>query len=114
MSTMWIHSAFLAALVAVAATSPLPAIEPVIIAEGSAPQAPQQPQVAIDRAGRIHLTYAVGDQVFYTSSRDRGKTFVQGVKLPPAYDISLGYAPRTPHRGDERICLHIRDWWAPG
>jgi hypothetical protein len=40
--------------------------------------------------GTIHVTYAKGDEVFYCASTDSGRTFSKAVKLPPAYDISLG------------------------
>lgn len=86
----------------------LTAAEVVVVAEGGAPRAPQQPQLHIDDAGVVHLAYAVGDTTYYARSADGGKSFAKPVALPPAHDISLGMrrGPRIASTG-EVICVTV-------
>jgi len=105
---MWMRLVCLALVIASASLEQAWAVEAVFVAEGSAPHAPQQPQLAIDGTGVIHLTYAQGDDVLYTASRDEGRTFRKAVKLPPAHDISLGMrrGPRIAVTKDV-ICISV-------
>jgi len=82
--------------------------ERAMVAEGIAPAAPIQPQLHIDSKQRVHLTYAVGDAVFYSQSRDGAKSFTAPVQLPPAHDISLGMrrGPRIAATGNA-ICITV-------
>lgn len=66
------------------------AAEPIELDRGTAPHNPQQPQVAVDAQGSIHVVYGVGDLARYRRSDDGGKTFSRPVDLPAAHDMSLG------------------------
>lgn len=62
----------------------------VELARGAAPQHPQQPQVAVDARGAIHVVYGVGDVVYYRRSEDDGESFSPPVSLPAVHAMSLG------------------------
>ena len=66
------------------------AAQPVELARGTAPQHPQQPQVAIDAKGAIHVVYGVHDTVSYCRSDDGGKSFAHPIDLPAVHNMSLG------------------------
>lgn len=68
----------------------LQAGEPIELARGSAPQHPQQPQVAVDRQDVVHVAFGVGNAVRYCRSGDGGKTFSKPVELPELGVLSLG------------------------
>jgi hypothetical protein len=63
---------------------------PVDLARGEAPLHPQQPQVAIDARGAIHVVFGAGDQIRYCHSTDGGATYSQPVNLPSVDEMSLG------------------------
>jgi hypothetical protein len=65
--------------------------EPIELASGTAPQHPQQPQVAVDTSGGIHIVYGVGDQIFYCRSDNAGKSISKPTALPQTISsMSLG------------------------
>jgi hypothetical protein len=80
--------------------------QPVELASGTAPNHPQQPQVAVDRAGVIHVVFGVGDQIRYCRSNDGGKSFSPLVDLPPISAMSLGMrrGPRVA-AGEGFVCI---------
>lgn len=65
------------------------AADSVEVARGNSAQKPQQPQVAVDAKGVVHLVYGAGDSVFYRRSDD-GENFTSALKLPGEYRLSLG------------------------
>jgi hypothetical protein len=79
---------------------------PVDLARGEAPLHPQQPQVAIDSRGAIHVVFGVGDQIRYCHSTDGGATYSQPVDLPSVHEMSLGMrrGPRIVATSDA-ICV---------
>lgn len=99
-ASIWFLCALLPALVL--------AGPPVTLDQGSSPGHPQQPQVAVDRNGTIHVVYGVGQQIRYRRSSDGGKTFSAAVDLPSAYVISLGMrrGPRIAV-GKDTICVTV-------
>ena len=66
------------------------AAEKVEIAIGQSPANPQQPQMAVDEAGVVHLTFGVNDSVRYCRSTDGGKSFSKPVEVSAEHVISLG------------------------
>ena len=66
------------------------AAEPFELDRGTASHHPQQPQVAVDAHGSIHIVYGVGDLARYCRSNDGGKTFSKPIDLPSAHHMSLG------------------------
>jgi hypothetical protein len=80
--------------------------EPIELARGTAPQHPQQPQVAVDGRGIVHLVYGIGDTVVYRQSRDKGRTFGEPVELTYAHAMSLGMRrwPRIAVSGNA-VCI---------
>src|SRR5581483_5956007 len=66
------------------------ASEPVELARGEAPRHPQQPQVAVDTSGSIHVVYGTGDLVRYHRSNDGGRSFSEAIDLPAVHAMSLG------------------------
>lgn len=84
------------------------ASEPVELDRGAAPHNPQQPQVAVDAQGSIHVVYGIGDLARYQRSDDGGKSFGKAVDLPSAHDMSLGMrrGPRIAV-SDKSICISV-------
>jgi len=82
--------------------------EPVELDRGAAPHNPQQPQVAVDAQGSIHVVYGIGDLARYRRSDDGGKSFSKAVELPAAHDMSLGMrrGPRIAV-SDNAICVTV-------
>lgn len=99
-ASSWFLCAFLPVLVL--------AGPPVTLDQGSTPDHPQQPQVAVDRGGTIHVVYGAVQQIRYRRSSDGGKTFSAAVDLPPAHEISLGMrrGPRIAV-GKDAICVTV-------
>jgi hypothetical protein len=64
--------------------------QPVELARGVAPNHPQQPQIAVDAAGEVHVVFGVGDVVRYCRSTDGAQTFAGPVELPAVHAMSLG------------------------
>lgn len=85
---------------------PLIAGEQVVLATGSPPNHPQQPQLCIDQEGAIHVTFGANKDVLYCRSEDGGKTFSEPMKLPPHRPMSLGMrrGPRVAASGDT-VCV---------
>ncbi len=88
----------------------LPAIaiagETIELAVGTGAQQPQQPQVAVDAKGAIHVVFGVGDEIHYRRSDDGGKSFAEPVMLPAVHAMSLGMrrGPRIATANDV-ICV---------
>lgn len=84
----------------------VPSVPSVEIARGKLPDAPMQPQLAVDTSETIHVTYGIGNRVLYIRSNDGGKKFSEPVDLPFAKVMSLGMrrGPRiTASQG--KICI---------
>ncbi len=64
--------------------------EPYELDFGAAPRNPQQPQVAVDGDGSIHIVYGIGNLVRYRRSDDGGESFTEPVDLSFAQEMSLG------------------------
>jgi hypothetical protein len=62
----------------------------VEVARGHAPHHPQQPQLAIDAEGTVHLAFGAGNTIRYSRSSDRGQTFSEPVELPGVPSRALG------------------------
>jgi len=86
----------------------LNAAEPVVVAESSSADYPQQPQLAIDRSGIIHVAYGAQDNVLYARSGDGGQSFSQPVLVGNAGHLSLGMrrGPRVSVTADA-ICISV-------
>lgn len=80
----------LSLLLAILCLSPARGTEPVELARGTAPKHPQQPQLAIDGKGAIHVVFGVEDEIRYCRSEDGGRTFTAPTALPSVYEMSLG------------------------
>jgi hypothetical protein len=82
------------------------AAEPVVVATGSSAHAPRQPQLAIDSSGVIHIAFGQEKSVFYSQSKDSGRTYSQPMQLPEAIVFALGRrrGPRIAASG-ENICI---------
>ena len=82
--------------------------EPIELDRGLAPHNPQQPQVAVDAQGSIHVVYGIGDLARYRRSDDGGKRFTMPVDLPAARDMSLGMRRGPRVAASERaICVTV-------
>lgn len=79
-----------AATVCLVISSTSMAAGPVELAHGTAPGHPQQPQVAVDSSGAIHVVFGVGDKIRYRRSDDGGRSFSEPVELPAVHEMSLG------------------------
>ena len=70
--------------------STVAADEPIEVARGSKPSCPQQPQLAVDEKGAIHLVFGVANAIKYCRSTDGGKSFSPIVELANSLQLSLG------------------------
>lgn len=79
---------------------------PRIVAEGTEPRSPRQPQVAVDGSGAIHVAYGVGDLVMYRMAGGDALDFGAPVSLELAPVMSLGMrrGPRIAASGDS-VCI---------
>lgn len=68
----------------------VPSIASSEIARGKMPDAPMQPQLAIDDNDAIHVAYGVGNRVIYIRSNNSGEMFSEPVDLAFANVMSLG------------------------
>lgn len=75
------------ALVAALALAAPPAVP--VAAAPAFPNA-QQPQAAVDPAGRIYVAFGVGNAIYCTASADGGKTYEKPVKVAEEGELSLG------------------------
>jgi hypothetical protein len=84
------------------------AASPVVVAEPPAAERPQQPQLAVDRKGTIHVAFGTTSGVHYVRSEDQGKSFSKPIRLDTTGVISLGMrrGPRIAISGDA-VCLSL-------
>ncbi len=82
--------------------------DPIELARGDANNQPQQPQIAIDSRGSIHVVYGIGPLVQYRRSDDGGKRFSEPIDLAFAHAMSLGMR-RGPRLAvsDQAICVSV-------
>lgn len=106
MPSLSIQTLLSATLISALAAAPAAGREAVELARGEAPQHPQQPQVAVDETGAIHVAFGVGDLVRYCRSDDGGKSFSHPIDLPAVAELSLGMrrGPRIAVSGPN-ICV---------
>jgi hypothetical protein len=104
----WLCGWLLLAASATALAADSLAAEKVEIAVGESPANPQQPQVAVDDAGAIHLTFGVNNSVRYCRSTDGGASFSTPVEVASEHVISLGMrrGPRIAAAG-KAICISV-------
>lgn len=84
------------------------AAHPVVVADTSPPHHPQQPQLAIDAKGVIHVAFGSNDDVQYARSDDGGESYSKPVKLDTVRVLSLGMrrGPRVAVSGDA-VCISV-------
>lgn len=101
MKLMWLIITVLLGVPVVAVAKP--SIE---LASGSGAQQPQQPQVAVDGKGAIHIVFGINDEIRYRRSDDGGKSFAEAITLPTVHAMSLGMrrGPRIAVT-DSAICV---------
>lgn len=80
--------------------------EPYELDCGTSPRNPQQPQVAVDSDGSIHIVYGIGNLTRYRRSDDGGKSFTKPVDISFDHEMSLGMR-RGPRIAvfDKSICV---------
>lgn len=80
----------------------------VVVAEVSPPHDPQQPQLAIDSQGVVHVAFGANNDVLYARSEDQGRTFSEPVRLDTVRVLSLGMrrGPRIAVSG-EAVCISV-------
>lgn len=78
----------------------------VEIARGKKPNAPQQPQLAIDNRGTIHVVFGQEGAIHYSRSEDGGKTFQPSTSIASPLQIALGMrrGPRIAANSDS-VCI---------
>lgn len=84
------------------------AAEPIQLAKGTGLRNPQQPQIAVDPSGGIHVVYGIDNKVYYHRSQDGGQSFSKPVELSIARAMSLGMrrGPRIAV-GKGAICISV-------
>ena len=84
------------------------ASDTVVIAKGDSTQTPRQPQLAIDEAGIIHVTFGQKNVVHYCQSRNGGKTYSKLTQLPETNVIALGMrrGPRIA-ASENNVCISL-------
>ena len=77
-----------------------------IVAEGSEPRYPRQPQVAVDEAGTVHIAYGLGDTVLDRRA-DSGTLDFSGavtLELAPVMSLGMRRGPRVAASGGA-VCI---------
>ncbi len=64
--------------------------EPIALATGEGAKSPKQPQLAVTDDGVVHVTFGIGDTVFYCRSEDGGKTYSAADAAFRCQNLSLG------------------------
>jgi hypothetical protein len=84
------------------------ASDTAVIAKGDSTQAPRQPQLAIDEAGTIHVTFGQKNVVLYSQSRDGGQTYSKAMQLPEINVLALGMrrGPRIA-ASQNNVCISL-------
>jgi hypothetical protein len=59
----------------------------------------KQPTLAVDKANRLHVVFGQGNEVFYTSSKNRGTGFAPPVSIGKQQKLALGAT-----RGPQVVC----------
>lgn len=97
-----------ATLLATLVPARVDAANPAVVAEAVAGHAPQQPQLAIDAKGVVHVAYGTNDDIWYARSDDGGKTFASPVNLDTVRVLSLGMrrGPRIAVSGNA-VCISV-------
>lgn len=82
------------------------AVEPIELTRGVMPQHPQQPQLAIDANGTIHVVFGLGGQLRHYRSTNGGKSYVDSPRLPLVHGVALGMrrGPRIAAT-DAKVCI---------
>lgn len=94
------------AMLSIMVTS-LAADEPFTVYEGSSTSAPMQPQACVSVDGVTHLTFGVGDQVFYCQANGQTTTEPQVVSRVPNLSLGMRRGPRIAHAGKSIIITAI-------
>ncbi len=81
--------------------------EPFAIISGSGEQSPQQPQACIDRQGIVHLTYGMGDAVYYCKIEASEKPLPRLAFRIPNMSLGMRRGPRIAHAGDAIVITAI-------
>src|SRR5688572_23392989 len=92
-------------LAAVAQAKPDDAIE---IASGVAPDHPQQPQLAMDASGTVHVVYGANNRIYYSRLAQGAKSFQKPTVLPSSGVTALGMrrGPRIAV-ANKSICVSV-------
>tara|TARA_R110002073_G_scaffold149534_5_gene303273 strand:+ start:17297 stop:18409 length:1113 start_codon:yes stop_codon:yes gene_type:complete len=69
---------------------PLEAADPVCVVSLETVLGAQQPQAAVDMAGRIFVAFGANEDIYVCKSVDRGKTYARHVKVGHASKLALG------------------------
>lgn len=75
------------------------------------------PDVAVDRAGVVHMVYGWGTDAYYNQSKDNGQTFTAPIKLngPEGVTTTMGErGPKIALGKDDSIHVVWADRWYPG
>lgn len=83
------------------------ASEPFVIFEGKDKLAPQQPQACVTSDGVVHVTFGVGDQVFYCKVEDDKCSAPQAAFRVPNISLGLRRGPRIVHTGNAIVITAI-------
>jgi hypothetical protein len=94
------------ATLSVIATS-LSAGDPFTVFEGPSESAPRQPQACVSEDGVAHLTFGVGDQVFYCQVNGPSKLEPQVVFRIPNMSLGMRRGPRIAHSGKSIVITAI-------
>jgi hypothetical protein len=102
-STKLIHQALACAAVALSATSVAARDPDVQEVQG------RQPQLAVDPAGSIHLTFGLDDTIFYLCSIGSGSSFHKPIQVGELQGLALGMrrGPRIAASGDTVVITAI-------
>jgi hypothetical protein len=75
------------------------ATEPFTVFEGKDASTPKQPQACLSSDGAVHITFGVGDQVFYCKVKDDKCSAPQPAFRVPNMSLGMRRGPRIAHSG---------------
>jgi len=86
----WTSRILASVLVMTAVAQPSQAGELMVIASGSQPSQPRQPQLALDKQGTIHVAFGVGNAIYHARSLAGGRQFAPPQKIGETPRLALG------------------------
>lgn len=81
--------------------------QPLALLAGSGPQTPKQPQACVDPRGGVHVTFGVGEDVYYCNIEGDDQPVPTVAFRVPNMSLGMRRGPRIAHTGDAIVITAI-------